>query len=355
MYRALTTTSIREDIKIVAHAQLHVGPDANNAALRVQVKAINERPEIYPAEYTLTADILDYGPAIANVPDYPLVTPENREFHASIHIGQIDKSNANFVDDARNGAGMVRDVLTDPNGPFKVGTTVGMYEQPHAGCVACVQELEKKLFPGVPTNANLVGWLEDKTRWIDDYEGSDAPEPIGISSSKITTPGDASKNEITRYTINGPNQLQLVYSNRPQGSEVSYPDEVKNMDPNQRPFEEAKLGSSLTTTDGGQIKNPLTSGDTCRRTRRHSTMGRRCTVGGVSMESSGSTEMVFARVNKVLSTVSLVSQNTAEAAGAAGVALAAVFIILDFVNGNWVGGAFGAAVRAITMKTPLAI
>lgn len=335
-----------------------MGSDANNAALRVQVKAINEKPNLYPAQYTLTADVLDYGPATASVPDYPPVTPENMEFHASMNIGQIDKSNADFVDDAKNGAGLVRDVLTDPSGPFKVGTTVGMYQQPHAGCVAFVQELEKRLFPGRPTNANLVGWLEDKARWIADYEGSDAPEPVRISSSKITTAGDATKNEITRYTINGPNQLQLIYSNKPQGSEVSYPDEVKNMNPNQRPLRdplgEAKLGSSLTTTDGGQIRNPLTLGETCRRVRRHSTLERRCTAAGVSLESSGSTEMVFARVNKVLSTVSLVGQNEAEAAGAAGVALAAVFIILDFVNGNWVGGAFGAAVRAFMMRTPIA-
>lgn len=325
----------------------------------MQVKAINERPEIYPAQYTLTADVLDYGPATASVPDYPPVTPENLEFHTSIHIGQTDKSNADFVDNARNGAGIVRDVLTDPNGPFKMGTTVGMYQQPHAGCVAFVQELEKRLFPGVPTNANLVGWLGDKARWIDDYEGSGDPEPVKISSSKITALGDPSKNEITRYTINGPDQLQLEFSNKPQGSEASYPDEVKNMDPNQRPLldplAEAKLGSSLTTTDGSQIRNPLTSGETCRRIRRHSTLERRCTAAGVSLESSGSTEMVFARVNKVLSTVSLVGQNAAEAAGAAGVALAAVFIILDFVNGNWVGGAFGAAVRAFMMKPPVAM
>jgi len=325
----------------------------------VQVKAINERPDIYPAQYTLTADILDYGPATASVPNYPPVTPENLEFHASIHVGQTDKSNANFVDDANNGAGIVRDVLTDPNGPFKVGTTVGMYQQPHAGCVAFVQELEKRLFPGMPTNAKLVRWLGDKARWIDDYEGSADPEPVKISSSKITAPGDPSKNEITRYTINGPDQLQLEFTNKPQGSEASYPDEVKNMDPNQRPLldplAEAKLGSSLTTTDGSQIRNPLTSGETCRRTRRHSTLERRCTAAGVSKESTGSTEMVFARVNKVLSTVSLVGRNAAEVAGAAGVALAAAFIILDFVNGNWVGGAFGVAVRAFMLKTPDAI
>lgn len=317
----------------------------------MQIKAVVEDPSAYPPEQTLTADVLDYGPATARVPDYPPVTPQNMEFHASIHIGQIDKSNADFIDDANNGAGIVRNVLTNPDGPFNIGGKVGMYEQPHAGCVAFVQELEKTLFPGRPTNPDVAGWLKDKERWIDDYAAADDPEPVKISSSKITIPGDASKNEITRYTISGPNQLQQEFTNKPQGSAVSYPDEVKNMDPNQRPLldplEEARLGAGLTTTDGQQIRNPLSPGDACRRVRRDHILSSRCTGAGLSAEYSGSTEMVFARVNKVLNTVSLVSQNAAEVAGAAGAALAAAFIILDFVNGNWVGGAFGAAGLAL--------
>ena len=48
------------------------------------------------------------------------------------------------------------------------------------------------------------------------------------------------------------------------------------------------------------------------------------------------------RVNGVVSDLTVVLQTTAKAAGIAGMAIAPVFIILDFSHGNLVGGAFGA-------------
>lgn len=330
-------------VKIVSHAQMHIGPDANNAALRIQIKAIKETPTNGPPTWTLQADALDYGQQSTVIDETPPVTSTDEQFKARYNIGQITNSNTDFIDDSNNGAGIMRDILTDPNGPFASGTTVGIYQQPNAGCAVFVQELEKKLFPGVPTNADLAGWLQDKEHWFWVYESGHDPEPVKITSSKIMVMGDSTKNQVTRYTINGPGELQLEYTNKPQGADVAYADEVTNMDPSQQPLldplVEQNLGTSLTTADGG------TMGDACRRVRRNRYLEPRCTAAmSTSDADTGSTEMVFARVNKVLSTMTLVAQDAAEAAGAAGVVLAAAFVILDFVDGNWVGGAFGAAV-----------
>jgi len=93
------------------------------------------------------------------------------------------------------------------------------------------------------------------------------------------------------------------------------------------------LGSSqLATADSGQIDNPQSPGDTCRRVRRnHGILEHRCTATSAATEDTGSAELVFARVNKVVSTVTVVRQDAAKAAGAAGVALAPAFIILDML------------------------
>lgn len=137
-------------VKIVAHAQMHIGPDVNNAALRIQIKAIEESPADGPTTFILQADALDYGPQSSVIDETPPVTSANDQFHARYNVGQITHSNADFVDDSNNGAAIMRDILTDPNGPFVSGTTVGMYQQPKAGCVAFVQELEKNCSPGYP-------------------------------------------------------------------------------------------------------------------------------------------------------------------------------------------------------------
>jgi len=93
------------------------------------------------------------------------------------------------------------------------------------------------------------------------------------------------------------------------------------------------LGSSqLATADGGQIENLQSPVNTCRSVRRnHGILEHRCTATSAATEDTGNTELVFARANKVVSTVTVVRQDAAKAAGAAGVALAPAFIILDML------------------------
>lgn len=55
----------------------------------------------------------------------------------------------------------------------------------------------------------------------------------------------------------------------------------------------------------------------------------------------------IASVAGKLQMVKTIAQNILKAAGPIGDLVGAAFVILDFVNGNWVGGAFGLAGLAI--------
>ncbi|KAL8847515.1 MAG: hypothetical protein Q9221_007443 [Calogaya cf. arnoldii] len=343
-------------VTVLAHSELHIGPDAGNSALRLGLKEFQtEAPDVSEV-WSIQADATDYGPVQSRPFSYDSI----------IHLGQTHQSNADFIDATRNGAGIVKDIIADPKGPYNIGGKVAMYQpSEHAGCIRFVQELERRIFPEKPPNPDLVRWVADKQRWYSVYQGDSDVEPIKVSATKITVYGDPSKNEITRYTVPGPGQLELEFSNRPQGSGVSYADEHVTINPDQKPLvdpaEEDKVARmSLATGDGGETRNPLVLGDVCRHVRRRSLDKRQCSGGGSKLvriswgsevEKTGHTDMVFARVNKVKTTIKLVSQDVAVAAGVAGRALGAAFVILDLVHGEWVGGAFGAVGLALGVVT----
>ncbi|KAI4261505.1 MAG: hypothetical protein L6R42_003291 [Xanthoria sp. 1 TBL-2021] len=334
-------------VRVMSHTELHIGPDEYNSALRLRIKEFQIEAPDGSMLSTMQADATDYGPAESN----------SFRYDSQIHLGQIPESNADFIDVTKNGAGIIKDIIADPFGPFTTNdpVKVAMYQEPHADCIRFVQEIEHRLFPTKPPNPDLVRWVAIKNSWHDLWEGYSRIVPMKISATKITVGGDASKNEITRYNVPGPDQLEMEFSNRPQGSGIAYADEHISITPNQRPLldpaNEGQVGRmSLATGDGGEIRNPLMPGDVCRRVRRHSLMSRQCSGGGSDLVKTGRTEMVFARVNKIISTMKLVTQDVAVAAGVAGVALGAAFVILDFVHGEWVGGAFGAAVRQVLVN-----
>ncbi|KAL8838552.1 MAG: hypothetical protein Q9170_002094 [Blastenia crenularia] len=335
-------------IRVIAHTQLHIGSDAHNSALRVQIKEFTTGNADGSTVSTIQADATDYG----------TVEAEYSRFDSEIRLGQIEISNTEFIDVNKNGAGIVQEIITDPFGPFTTmdPLKVGMYKEPHSDCIRFVQELESRLFPGRPPNADLARWSAEKAQWHNDWSATADPQPMKISATKINVNGDPSKNTITRYTIPGPHQIELEFSNMPQGAGVSYADERTNIAPRLPPLidpaQEGQLfRASLATGDGGQMRNPLMPNDVCRRDLGN----RQCSDGSSSLVETGRTDVVFARVNKVLSTVKLVSQEVAEAAGAAGLAFGAAFVILDFIHGEWVGGAFGAAGLALGIAATIAV
>ncbi len=63
----------------------------------------------------------------------------------------------------------------------------------------------------------------------------------------------------------------------------------------------------------------------------------------------------MARTNSALSIISLTTEAVAKRAGVAGIALAPIFVILDFVNDDWTGGAFAAAGLTLGLAVTVAV
>ena len=48
-------------VKVISHAQMHIGPDANNGALRLQIKAIQPAAGVPPNTWPIYSEALVYG------------------------------------------------------------------------------------------------------------------------------------------------------------------------------------------------------------------------------------------------------------------------------------------------------
>lgn len=326
------------------HAQLHIEPDENNGALRLQIREYGgDGTPAHPGswETVMQADALDFKNPGAPDSGAPAFSWQPDEVRRRILLGQTELANIDFIDESKNGAGAIADTVSDPAGPFK-----GEYSMPKAGCMAFVRELQKKVFPDQPLNAEFEAWYQAKA----DYLGYDTvPQKLTVASMKVKEWGDKYNNLITRYEVQEHNKLKMQFSNQPQGSADTFWDEPDTTRGTKRkrllePWEEQKA-PALSTWDGASIRDPRKlQGDACRRLRRNG-LHQRCSSGSTPAEEAGTSELAMTRVNKVTSIISVVAKTAVEAAGAAGVALGAAFVILDFVNGNWVGGGFGAAVR----------
>jgi len=343
------------EILVPAHAQTHIEPDANNGALRLQVREYGgdgTHPAPGSGSLVMQADALDFANPGATDPGAPSFTWEPDQFRRRVLLGQTDLANSDLIDETKGGAGIVADIISDPAGPFKGGT----YSRPNAGCMTFVRELQKKLLSGQPLNAESDTWWQAKVDYIPGWESP--PETLKVTSMNVGKWGDASENTVTRYSILGHNQLQVEFSNQPQGSAETFWDDTPNANgrsiPSLEPWED-QTRPALTTWNGLNMKDPIKPHvDACRRLRR-SRLQQRCSSASTSLEDIGTTELAMTRVNNVMSTLTLVGKEAASAAGAAGVAPGAAFVILDFVDGNWIGRGFGAAGLALGVLATAAV
>lgn len=98
----------------------------------------------------LQPDALEVANPGATDPGAPSFTWEPDDFRRRVLLGQTDLASSDLVDEMKSGAGIVADVISDPAGPFKGG----IYSKPNAGCMTFVRELQKKIFPEQPVNAD---------------------------------------------------------------------------------------------------------------------------------------------------------------------------------------------------------
>ena len=110
-----------------------------------------------------------------------------------------------------------------------------------------------------------------------------------------------------------------------------------------RPFTNIELvqQSSNAAATGGQDSTPQ-GGVSQNSGPSSGTELSDSSEGSVAANDDLYRSITSVRVNGVVSDLTVVLQTTAKAVGIAGMAIAPVFIILDFAHGNVIGGAFGA-------------
>ena len=183
-------------ILVPQHAQLHIEPDANNGALRLQIREYGtDGTPAHPGswETIMQADAFDFKNPGATDSGAPAFSWQPDETRRRILIGQTELGNIDLIDESKNGAGIIADIVSDPAGPFK-----GEYSMPKAGCMAFARELQKKMFADQPLNAEFEAWYQAKA----DYLGYDTtPQTLKVASMKVGEWGNKDKNQVTRYTI----------------------------------------------------------------------------------------------------------------------------------------------------------
>ena len=334
-------------IHISSHAAVHVMGGDNDGPLRIQI--------VDYGVLQLTVDALDYGEGSPN-PSPKGSDPGSQSRPRSRQVrllGQTALTNAEFIDVDHNGAGILADIATDPNGRFK-----GQYVEGEADCMDFARDLLKRILPAPGDYEELDAWVDLWKTFVPlKYAGTGrnpASGKLQLGARQVTAYGDATKNIVTLYKF-GEDGKPHFGSRASQQLNPVYQDTAQTPDADPDPIADQWTESRLISfqSDMGTIKSPFdfddtnpgyespfANGDACKRSVETGLI-RRCTPG----TGSGISDVALARVNGALSTVTLVSRTAAEAAGIVGAALGAVFIVLDFANGNWIGGAIGAVVR----------
>lgn len=300
---------------------MHIAGDSNNGPVRIQVA-------YYKEDFSL--DFLDYGVGNAKQPIglYADAADPNTDYPQGrrlLYAGTITLSNAELVDGATGGAGLATDIVTDPAGPFN-----GKYTSGTAGCMVFVQTMLRRLFPDTKFPV-FDAWVEKYQLYVARRYPDPSPQTLRVAYRLIQSWGDDSKNTIKIFKILGHNNLQLLGPPEPQGPDLVLQDESTMYGRDVEiasPWAE-QMPPSIEV-NGSPVESPfaLAAQDGSPTTST----------------SEGVGDLAVARVNNVMTTIALVPKVAIQATGAAAAIVAAVFVILDFVHGKWVGGAIGAVV-----------
>ena len=361
------------EMLLPSHAQLHIGPTATDGAVRIQ---LNFSPAY------VYFDMLDYTPAFSRAPGpYPAAGRDR----ARIPVGDTRLSNNELMDPSAAGDGILKNILNDENGRFRQG-----YVQGQADCFTLVDELinSPNTYLGHGVRANpLYDHLFDsyeeynRLRFENDPMQRIIIPDIGLRHRQAMSSNVNHRNVVTDWNnLAGRSPPASPPAGQPppqhpvsQGeaaaqqledarSSSAFPIEVDLSydlyeDP-YSPFESElqsmadestpELDSPRAMMQEGRV-SPFSEPETqwpeyCER----SLVPR---AGCAGKGGQGPFDMTLARVNGARSMIVMSTQAAAQAAGIAGVALGAAFVILDFVEGNWKGAAIGAAVSIPSILT----
>ena len=326
-----------------SHAQLHIYPSDTDGAVRIQI--------LFGS--VTYVDMLDF----AQYSQDPGIYPGFGSARKIISVGSTTFTNAQLIDANNNGIGLLRSLWTDPSGPFQ-----GQYYQGVSDCMTFVDKLVKggNLGTGMTGSAQWDTYVNLYKQWVNTKTQAN-PSSRYIENnvalrSRLAVSSDANTNRIIVFPVKSLNQevIQAAPATIEDVSSDLYQDPLapdhKNLIPIASPEEEHILTPSKPGGGFSALPSPF---ENCQRSlvprsgslavRAWSLLARSgCSSSPPNDEALD--EVTFARIDGVATMVSMTNEAAVQAVGIVGPALGAAVVILDLVNGNWKGAAFGAAV-----------
>lgn len=326
-----------------SHAQLHIYPSDTDGAVRIQIL-------FDPITYV---DVLDFAQYSQN----PGIYPGFGSARKIISVGSTTLTNAQLMDANNNGMGILRSLWTDSSGPFQ-----GQYYEGVSDCMTFVDKLVTggSLGTGVTGSAQWDTYVNLYKQWANTKIQADPTSryienDVGLRS-RLAVSSDANTNKIIVFPVESFDSgvIQAAPATIEDVSRDLYQDPLapwdKNLMPIASPEEEHILTPSQLKGGFSALPSPF---ENCQRSlvprsgslavRAWSLLARSgCSSSPPNDEALD--EVTFARIDGVATMVSMTSQAAVQAVGITGAALGAAVVILDLVDGNWKGAAFGAAV-----------
>ena len=274
-----------------------------------------------------------------------------------IPVGSTTFTNAQLMDANNNGIGILRTLWTDPSEPFQ-----GQYYQGISDCMTFVDKIVngETLGTGMTGSAQWDTYVDLYKQWVDTKIQANpasryVENDVGLRS-RLAVSSDANTNKIIVFPVKSrvSEVIQAAPATIQDVSTDLYQDPLAPGDNNLMPIATPEEEHILTPSklEGG-FSAPPSPFANCQRSLVHRS-GSLAVRAWSLLERSGCSssppndealdEVTFARIDGVATMVSMTSQAAVQAVGIAGAALGAAVVILDLVNGNWQGAAFGAAV-----------
>ena len=255
-------------------------------------------------------------------------------------VGQTSVSNTDLLDSQSTGRGILRDIWTDPNLPFR-----GTYFQGESDCMTFVEHLITggRLGGSISMNPEFVELLDLYQRYVKDVISSNSglrvrELNVGLRYRRVISQ-DANENKITLFPVNSEDATVLP-ATAPTTENVAGEmyDDVVNSDGSRTPIADPNTEDLFTRSAAPEYRALMSPFAACQRSIR-------ARAGCTTAPSVD--DIALGRIKSVTSMIAMSTKAAAQAAGIAGGALAAAFVILDFVDGNWKGAAIGALVSLL--------
>ncbi|MCJ1486192.1 hypothetical protein MMC06_006368 [Schaereria dolodes] len=291
------------DAMMSTHMSMHIAGNTNDGPLRLTMKKQNG---------TVGFDAIDWG--IKHSSDPLNLQAQAGRVSNLVEIGTWVGANKDIID-ATTGKGILQEAAKSIL-PYKTGSS---------GCAQLFAALAKSLNIALPPQlTKLIGVSGAVLAAIGATSEVVASPPLRLSTVlDFNSPTMAR----TLWSFADPDNPFLVTpANAQVDTSGDLEDEADHIPNTDKPL---PVAQPIQETTGDLVK-PFSSNDLVE------------SKGG-STGTDGGGQYILARANQAKSLISMTTQDVAGKLGIAGMAAAPVFIILDFADGNWVGGAIALA------------